>query len=184
MGSGGVGAMQQAVDKAIVALNPRAVAAVGIAFGVDEEKQAIGDILLSKQVQLYELQRCGKEVRMRGDKPHAASRLINHFETFSQVKWCGAKVQPGLILSGEKLIDNIDYRKQLVELQPEAVGGEMEAAGLYVACQDHKVDWIVIKAICDWADGKKDMNKEDRQKVAATNAADFVVKALQYAALR
>ena len=41
MGSGGPGAMQQAVDKAIRALNPGAVIAVGIAFGVSEEDQDI-----------------------------------------------------------------------------------------------------------------------------------------------
>jgi hypothetical protein len=82
MGSGGPGAMQQAVDKAIRALNPGAVIAVGIAFGVNEENQSIGDILLSKQLRLYDLQRAGAEIVLRGDKPHASSRLINYFEGF------------------------------------------------------------------------------------------------------
>jgi nucleoside phosphorylase len=49
MGSGGPGAMQQAVDQAIRALDPGAVVAIGIAFGVSEAEQAIGDILLSRQ---------------------------------------------------------------------------------------------------------------------------------------
>ena len=77
------------------------------------------------------------------------------------------------MLSGEKLIDDKDYRDHLVALQVEAVGGEMEGAGLYVASR-HKVDWIVIKAICDWADGKKKVNKNQRQKKAAKNAAEFL----------
>jgi hypothetical protein len=38
MGSGGSGAMQQTVEKAINALSPGAVIAVGIAFGVNEKK--------------------------------------------------------------------------------------------------------------------------------------------------
>lgn len=184
MGSSGPGAMQQAVDKAIRALDPGAVIAVGIAFGVSEKDQFIGDILLSKQIQLYDLQRHGTKIVLRGDKPHATPRLINHFEALSQVKWKGAKVRPGLILSGEKLIDDKDYRDQLVTLQVEAVGGEMEGAGLYVASADHKVDWIVIKAICDWADGNKKINKKQRQKKAARNAADFIVESLKYAALK
>ena len=50
MGSGGVGAMQQTAEKAIQALGPKALVALGIAFGVDVKKQAIGDILLSKQL--------------------------------------------------------------------------------------------------------------------------------------
>ena len=184
MGSGGPGAMQQAVDKAIRALNPGAVIAVGIAFGVSEEDQDIGDILLSTQIQLYDLQRAGTEIVLRGDKPHATPRLINHFNAFNQIRWRGAKVRPGLILSGEKLIDDKDYRDQLVKLQVEAIGGEMEGAGLYVASADHKVDWIVIKAICDWADGNKKVNKKQRQRKAAKNAAELVVESLKYAALK
>jgi nucleoside phosphorylase len=184
MGSSGPGAMQQAVDKAIRALDPGAVIAIGIAFGVNEKNQTLGDILLSKQIQLYDLQRAGAEIVLRGDKPHATPRLINHFDSFNQVKWKGAKVRTGLLLSGEKLIDNKDYRDQLVALRVEAVGGEMEGAGLYVASADHKVDWIVIKAICDWADGNKKVNKKQRQKKAAKNAADFLVQSLKYAALK
>jgi hypothetical protein len=55
----------------------------------------------------------------------------------------------------------------------------MEGAGLYVASHHHKVDWIVIKAICDWADGEKGKNKSGRQKKAAQNAAQFLMHALQ-----
>jgi nucleoside phosphorylase len=184
MGSSGPGAMHQAVDKAIRALDPGAVIAVGIAFGVSEDKQSLGDILVSRQLQLYDLQRVGSRIILRGDKPHAAPRLINHFVVFKQVKWTGQKVVFGLILSGEKLIDNADYRDQLVELQTEAEGGEMEGAGLYVSSAEHKVDWIVIKAICDWADGNKGVNKQERQRTAATNAAVFLVESLKYAALK
>ena len=184
IGSGGAGAMQQAVDKAIRALRPGAVIAVGIAFGVNEKDQTIGDILLSKQLRSYELQRAGPEIKLRGDKAHASTRLINHFETFCQIKWKGAKVWPGVILSGEKLIDNINYRDQLLKLESEAVGGEMEGAGLYVSSHDHKVDWIVIKAICDWADSNKEQNKTESQRKAAKNAVDFLIQALQYAPLK
>jgi tetratricopeptide (TPR) repeat protein len=56
----------------------------------------------------------------------------------------------------------------------------MEGAGLYVACQDKKVDWILVKAICDWADGNKAHDKAARQQTAATNAAKFVLHALQF----
>jgi nucleoside phosphorylase len=181
IGSGGPGAMQQAVDKAIRALDPGAVIAVGIAFGVSGSDQSIGDVLLSKQLRLYDLQRAGAEIVLRGDKPHASSWLINYFDSFRQVKWKGARVWPGVILSGERLIDNIDYRDQLLKFEKDAVGGEMEGAGLYVSSHDHKVDWIVIKAICDWADGNKKSNKTQRQKKAAENAAEFVVEALKYA---
>jgi len=185
MGSTGSGGMQQTVEKAISALEPAAVVAVGIAFGVNAEKQKIGEIIVSKLLRLYELQRVGKkQIVMRGARPDASPRLMSHFRGFSQVRWRGAKVRFGVLLTGEKLVDNVDYRAQLVKFETEAEGGEMEGAGLYVSSYDNKVDWIVIKAICDWADGKKDEDKDERQQLAAKNAAEFVVRSLAYAPLK
>ncbi len=89
-----------------------------------------------------------------------------------------------MLLTGEKLVDNVDYRNQLVKFGSEAEGGEMEGAGLYVSSYDKKVDWIVIKAICDWADGTKGVDKTTRQKLAAKNAAEFLVESLKYAPLQ
>jgi hypothetical protein len=95
--------------------------------------------------------------------------------------WVGAEVRFGVMLTGEKLVDNVDFRDQLYDLEPEAIGGEMEGTGLYVACQDKKVDWILVKAICDWADGQKAKDKDARQQTAALNAATFVLHFLQFA---
>src|SRR5262245_8937176 len=68
MGTAGLGASQQAVQKGIAALTPSAVIMVGIAFGVNEEKQDIGDILVSQQLWLYDLQRVAKDkIIPRGD---------------------------------------------------------------------------------------------------------------------
>jgi hypothetical protein len=160
---------------------------VGIAFGVNDQKQSIGDILVTEQLRLYDLQRVGLqdgqyEIILRGDKPHASGWLINHFKSADLI-WDGAKVRFGVVLTGEKLVDNIDFRDQLRSFEPEAIGGEMEGAGLYVACQDKKVDWILIKAICDWADGNKAQDKDLRQQTAAQNAAEFVLYALKFTAI-
>lgn len=179
MGSGAVGAAQQSVDKAIRALSPTMVIAVGIAFGVNEKKQCIGDILVSRQLMLYESQRVGTDlISPRGDKIHASARLVNLFEGVAQSSWQGNEVHFGVLLSGEKLVDNVDYRSSLLKLESEAVGGEMEGAGVYTSSHDHKIDWIIVKAICDWADGQKGKNKKARQEKAAASAAAFVAHAL------
>jgi nucleoside phosphorylase/tetratricopeptide (TPR) repeat protein len=189
MGTGGLSASQQTIQKGIEALSPVAVIMTGIAFGIDYEKQAIGDVLVSLQLMLYELQRVGTDdgkikLTPRGDRPHASPWLIDRFRS-ADLYWDDSKfkVHFGLILSGEKLVDNIDFRKQLQEFEPEAIGGEMEGAGLYVACGGAKVDWILVKSICDWADGQKGKNKEERQRLAAYNAASFVLHLLQHAPL-
>ena len=163
------------MQKAIAALQPHAVIMVGIAFGMNEEKQSIGDILVSKQLMFYESQRLGTggEIVARGDRPHGASRLVNYLCN-AYLDWEVAEVRFGLVLTGEKLVDDLDYRESLKKIESEAIGGEMEGAGLYVACQDAKVDWILVKGICDWADGNKEHDKNnDNSKPLAMPAPLF-----------
>jgi nucleoside phosphorylase len=185
MGSGSLGASQQTVEEAIVTLQPSAIFMIGVAFGVDSGKQKIGDVLVSKQILLYEPQRIGTEngelkLLPRGSRVDASTRLLSLLRAVDARGGTGDPVVTfGLILSGEKLVDNVAFREQLGTLEPEAIGGEMEGAGLYTSCQKKKVDWILVKAICDWADGHKAINKEQNQQLAATNAVALVVKALQ-----
>lgn len=189
MGAGGIGGSQERIRKAIEALSPTAVIMAGIAFGVDEQKQQIGEVLVSERLMAYDLQRRGTDaagklhIIPRGDRASSSPRLVNWLRIAS-LKWDQGKVRFGLVLSGEHLVDNIEYRAELLGLEEEAIGGEMEGAGLYVACQNGKVDWILVKAICDWADGNKEVDREPRQKKAAHNAAAFVLHALQQAPLK
>src|SRR5262249_53150469 len=121
------------------------------------------------------------QIILRGDKPHSSPWLLNLLRS-SAVTWHGNGVllQFGAILTGEKLVDSVDFREQLRILEPDAIGGEMEGAGLYVACHDQKVDWILVKANCDFADGQKAKDKTERQTLAAQNAATFVLHALRF----
>ena len=185
MGSDTVGGSLLTIKDAILEVKPSAVVMVGIAFGVNPKKQKIGDILIAKQLQPYDLQRVGTtetgtaKIILRGDKPHCSEKLLDRFRT-AHLRWKKAKVNFGLVLSGQKLIDNLDFRDQLLALAEDAIGGEMEGGGLYVACQKSKVDWILVKAICDWADGKKGVGKKRKQQIAAQNAAEFVIGTLAH----
>ncbi len=103
-----------------------------------------------------------------GDRTTASERLLNRFRNDDNY-WQGkAQTHFGLVLSGEKLVNDPGFRDSLLEEEPEAIGGEMEGAGLYAATREAKVDWILVKAICDWADGHKNDNA---QTSAARNAA-------------
>lgn len=183
MGAGALGGAQQTVAKAIAELAPAAVVMVGIAFGLDEKRHAIGDILVSENLRVYEPQRVGvknrqPEIIPRGARPDASPWLLDAFRN-ADLHWHGAKVRFGCVLTGEKLVDNRTFRQELRRLEREAIGGEMEGAGLYTACQDAKVDWLLVKAICDWADGHKEQDRLARQQMAAHNAAAFVLHVLQ-----
>ena len=56
------------------------------------------------------------------------------------------------------MVDNSKYKGQLKGLRSGALGGEMEGAGIMAAIEkvyNNRAEAIVIKAICDWGDGKK-----------------------------
>ena len=184
MGSTAPGASLATVSDAIDDLKPKYVLQVGIAFGVDPSKQAIGNILVSHQLQAYELQRIGTnakgkpKIELRGDRVTCSTKILGRLRA-ATADWTDHEVSFGLLISGEKLVDNIDFRDQLTDLVPGALGGEMEAAGVYTAAAERQVDWIVAKAICDWADGKKRFKKAERQLQAASAASSFVLHALR-----
>lgn len=78
----------------------------------------------------------------------------------------------GEILSGNYLIDNSDTKDLLINtFSPEAIGIEMECAGLLYDQQYHKMEIIMVKAVCDYGDGDKD---KKYQPTAALLAADCV----------
>ncbi|WP_432737413.1 methyltransferase domain-containing protein [Maridesulfovibrio sp. FT414] len=176
IGSSTPGGALLTVYKAITELKPIAVIMIGVAFGADKKKQKIGEILISKQIQAYEYHKIQNgTVHLRGDKVTCGQTLLNHFRN-AQYDWKGTKPSFGLILSGEKLVDDINFNRQLFDLAPEAIGGEMEGGGLYSAASSAQTEWIIIKSICDWGDGTK---TDKAQREASRNAADYVVHVIQ-----
>lgn len=185
MGSSGRGASGPATLTAINELNPEYIIAVGLAFGMDKDAQKIGEIMISEKVANYESGKIKTTKRRskktptwvtRGDDVSVPERLFGKLRAVSApVYWKGASIHFGQILSGEKLIDCDDFKQNLKREYPEAICGEMEATGIYASAELKKKDWIIVKAVCDHADGNKGVNKEENQKLAAANAAEFVL---------
>ena len=156
--------------------NPEVLIAVGIAFGVKEEKHHIGDVLVSKEVLDYESARVEPDgtFTYRGRTFSTSRELANRVSNLdlrrAEVRDLPT-IHMGTIVSGAKLVDNKEYRDNLASLHSTVIGGEMEGSGILTACADTKVDVIVIKAICDWAAHKNNPSKDDDQKKASKNAA-------------
>lgn len=189
MGSGGVNGSQVNLDLAIRDLSPKAVVGVGIAFGADKKSQKIGTVLVSSQLILYEMQKITTEgtktkIILRGDRPSSSPKLLKAFQD-SKFSWPEYKtfgVHVGPLLTGEKLVDNEQFLGDLLASSDgEAVGGEMEGGGIYVATHsaamngnaEYPVHWIVVKSVCDWG-FKKAEKKATSQRIAASSAASFV----------
>ncbi|TMO84429.1 hypothetical protein [Pseudoalteromonas spongiae] len=157
------GSSYETTRESIEAIDPKAVIMGGIALGKSCEKQKLGDILVSKSVILYEQARVNEDggIDYRGPKPESSSFLLNRLiqersfsYRFNNVDK-SANIISGPILTGEKLIDSNEFKSILFQQFPDAIGGEMEAAGVYAACKNKNTPWIIVKSICDWADGQK-----------------------------
>jgi nucleoside phosphorylase len=179
MGSNGPGGSNLSVKDAIDELHPDSVVGLGIAFGIDPEEQPIGQLLLSERVTAYDSAKIGSrpdgalEITPRAPSPPASPRLISRFRDYRLDK-IGIQLLPGVLLSGEKVIDNGEFKALLLKHFPEAIGGEMEGTGIAAACIREKVDWVIAKAVCDYAEAKAE-DKAARQAKAAEVAARAVV---------
>jgi hypothetical protein len=78
-------------------------------------------------------------------------------------------------LSGEKLIDDPDFKAELFDQYPQAIGGEMEGAGLVAAALRGGVPWLLVKAVCDWGDGKKHSKHQPLAAAAAVSLSHHVL---------
>jgi nucleoside phosphorylase len=190
MGAGGLGGTRFTLQESIQALHPSVIIMVGIACGMKPAQQQPGDILIAERLISYEPQRIGTGqysaesiIRYRGERVSASARLLGLFKNGALLlDLTGWPRQPraffGPILSGDKLLDNTAARETLLQLEPEAIGLEMEGIGLYEVATRWHVEWLLIKAISDWGDGKKADNKEQLQQQAAENAARFTLEIL------
>ncbi len=177
MGSIGRDASTIVTMEVIQSWNLDAVIMSGIAFGKDATKQQIGNVLISERIISYEPQRVGAETTQdRGSQPSATPVLLNRFRnvvgwSFSSPDGRSCGFQDGPILSGEKLVDNLDLKTELFNRYPSAIGGEMEGAGFAAAAERGRCEWIVVKAICDWGDGTK---VSQHQEFAAASSVDLI----------
>jgi len=166
------------INEAISFFKPKITLMVGIAFGVDDKEQHIGDVLVSECITPYNFKKVqnGDDIIRTNDAP-ASRLLLNKFK--SALSWefllkdnMKAKMICAPILSGEELINDLARRDQLVKAKPTAKGGEMEGVGLYSAA-DSKCEWILVKGICDFADGNKDADKDANQILAMQSAVSL-----------
>lgn len=172
------------LSKAIDIWHPDAVILVGISFGKDgnsQGSQKIGDILISEKITDYEIGKVtSAKFQSDAPTPEAGRKLLGAFRHHAK-SWhhnvgnSEARCYFGNILSGDKVIDSADFKKELFDRYPRAIGGEMEGRGAYAACRYSGIsEWIVVKAICDWGENKNNPNKVVDQEIAAESAASLI----------
>ena len=146
------------------AVKPCYVIAIGICYGMDKSKTSSGDIIVSDLICDYTSLHVGVEdTQQLRERIHSVGPTL--LEVFGiPVGYSDTqdgkevKVHCGPIIARPDLVDNPKYKEQLKHSWPGALGCEMEGAGIMAAIENATyigVEAIVIKAICDWGDGKK-----------------------------
>ena len=164
-----------------------AIFAVGVACGVKPKTELL-DVIVAKTVNFYTDARLSTKDGQLKIESRSKSRLDTSqqfLSKFQQIpKWPREsssiikrltkqpKMHFGNVLSGNYLVDNKDIKKCLIEnFAPDAIGIEMESAGLFYEFDSCDVQLMVVKAVCDLGDGKKN---KDYQPTAALLAAECV----------
>lgn len=152
---------------------------IGIAFGFDRSKQRLGDVLVAERIQPYEhakIEGTYAAIKPRGEVmqcgPVLSERFRNRMTDWNRIRTITkVALQQGTLLAGGKLVNSRPFRDRLYKtfelLKP--IGGEMEGHGAYAAAGLVKVEVILVKAVCDWADGDK---SDYAQSFAAHTAVD------------
>lgn len=172
---------------------------IGTAFGIDQARQNIGDVIVSESVFLYDDRRVvdaekGTASKYKVEYPPTARkiasvtwhdgfrRLAEHYLQGTSVE----KIDLGIILSGGARVESAAYRDELVGSLPPMdqpiVGGEMEGMGALSAALSTDLDdpgWVVVKGISDFADAPSRSKIKETRAVAARASALAVLRVLQ-----
>ena len=189
-------------------LEPDFLILTGICYGLRPDRHDFGDVLVSTQLRAIDLRKVaepadapalpkartaaeaaakiaetepppGEPIQIiRGDFVTPSPMLIGRFRAAARHSE-GFDVHFGPMLSASTLVSSRQLRDDLHRQHPDAIGGEMEGAGVYAAAAHAKVDWIVVKAICDWGFDKTD----EHHRAAAEHAATLIVQAARSGAL-
>ena len=158
------------------------VISIGICFGMSKDDK-FADIQISDIVVDQSTKRVGTDRAhsgYRGAQPPVPRKMLHKFETTENFSLLtepqySVNVKKGPIIAANTLVDNLAEKEKMKENRHDAVGGEMEGAGIMAAIEYvDNVKAIIIKAVGDRADGSKDRCRG--WKPFAARAAAYYVK--------
>jgi nucleoside phosphorylase len=183
--------------RAVTTLAPQLVILVGIAGCMREPtegKVSLGDLVISRHIIDYELQKISqtKGVEDRWQIYRSSQDLLKWvaywapkktwLRSFNEPRPDGSQRVPGYkigdVFSGNTVIAEENERKRLLGKFQDALAVEMEAAGVAAALgsmEEIKPEFLMIKSFTDWANGHKDDSWRDYAcKIAAEFTAALI----------
>jgi nucleoside phosphorylase len=190
-------------------LRPRLVLLIGIAGGTarpisdafSAQDHFLGDVLIAEQVVDYESGKLSVlKLENRFRVYPGSSSALAIAKNLRPDEWVGrigasrpdgttGRTNPqahfGTFASGEKVIKSEEFVSNLKSIWTQTVAVEMESLGVAVACfqTSPPTEFLVIKAVCDWADpAKNDLWQQYSAEAASAFSLALIMK-LQFKAI-
>ena len=171
-------------------INARLVIGIGVTAGLGKAK--LGDVLIATQIAHFDVGRVQNDGFLsRGETKNVSETVENVFSRPALYQWdfqCTrqgrkSKCISGLIASGPYLLDSKLWVDKIALTNAEARGYEMEGHILQEIAEekkDKKLDFVIIKGVCDFANGTK---SKEWQYTAAKAAASYTKQRLNMTAI-
>lgn len=176
---------RRTINAASSIFKPDTIILLGICYGVDFNKYALGDVLISSGLRTYRLNFRdsdesdetifeAEEEDFKSPNNHLISivkQIFSYRQIYSSIpEMNGSKVsvnwETGTVLSSNSLMSSKRVKQAVVKAfgtaKPKPIGGEMEGGGLLKAkiVEEQNLDrWLVIKGICDWGEKKNSLDE-------------------------
>ena len=185
------GQQSQPLIEATIGLftNVSFIIGVGVAYGSSRDKYKLGDVLISDKIACLDNAKFQRDsvIQNRGTieavkrKLHtlfceSSYRFADKFVCTEGAKPRFSKAHVGCIISGSFLVDNKEMKSRLLENAREAIGGEMEGYVLMGMIRNRdrcQFQAIIIKGVCDYADGTKEKQWQLTAALAAVEYTHF-----------
>ena len=160
-------------------LYPTVIISLGICFGINEQKQTLGDTVISEKIYPY----------FMGVKYDESGRFITDNNMFRLQSVLRRKIKSEIIdtnilnnlnfntyfgnyITGEAVISNKEIRDHFAQsTNQKASAGDMEGYGLFKECcgGNFVIPCVIIKSICDWGVMKNIIDRSSFDEIFINN---------------
>lgn len=159
------------IRKILQEFTPRLIISMGVGFGIDDNNQSLGDVLVSQSVWVYDK---GVKVTQKDNWVYKYKQsydidpwlddCFRQRRDFLDSKKKKYSIQYGNILTGEMVVDDESFKQKIIRSIGEVfIGGEMEGYGLFFECEQADIPCVIIKGICDWGVEKNALDKDPKK---------------------
>jgi nucleoside phosphorylase len=140
------------------------VIAVGICYGMKEDKVKLGDVIVAKHIMDFRESRVNPDhtrtPRLVGDSTgkhlcNIFSRSVGFKEMRGATNYVEVKI--GKLASDTKLVDDQEEKDQILKQCSDVLGGEMEGAAIMELADGGNFEAIVVKAVADYGNENKQL---------------------------